>query len=79
LRCMSPHERAVYQRLGYKTPLNRPTEYQAVASVSQNANWQSLGQIVNNKILPKIAAARERDRLTRIALGLQPVNWDGQS
>jgi hypothetical protein len=38
--------------------------------------WQSLGQIVNHKILPMIAAARERDRLVRTALGLPLVNWD---
>lgn len=41
--------------------------------------WQSLGQIVNHKVLPKIAAARERDRLARIALGLPLIDWSGRS
>jgi len=47
-------------------------------ALATQTGWQKLDQIIHN-ILPKIAAARERDRAVREMLGLPPHNWEGGS
>jgi hypothetical protein len=41
--------------------------------------WLQIGQIATEIILPKVAAARERDRVARLRLGLPLINWATQS
>jgi hypothetical protein len=38
-------------------------------------SWLQIGQIVTEVVLPKVAAARERDRVVRLRLGLDLVDW----
>lgn len=38
-------------------------------------SWLQIGQIATELVLPKVAAARERDRVTRQRLGLPLINW----
>lgn len=42
-------------------------------------SWLQIGQIASVMVLPKIAAARERDRKVRAQLNLPFIDWDGQS
>jgi hypothetical protein len=37
--------------------------------------WLQIGQIATEMVLPKVAAARERDRIVRLRLGLPLINW----
>ena len=42
-------------------------------------SWLQIGQIATEMVLPKVAAARERDRIARLRLGLPLTNWATQS
>jgi hypothetical protein len=77
-----PHQRAKFQTLSDKTALNPPTSFQQLTGVSQNViehTWQKLGDVVNCKMLPMVAEARERDRTARMQLGLELINWETRS
>jgi hypothetical protein len=43
------------------------------------SSWLQIGQIATELVLPKVAAARERDSKTRTQLNLPFIDWDGQS
>jgi hypothetical protein len=79
-RVAKPHETPTVQGLNFKTTLNPTTKDQWLSGVLQNesgaaeSGFRPIGQIVN-EVPPKISAARERDRLARLRLGLPPVNW----
>ena len=53
---------------------SRPAE-----AATQHWLWVQIGQIATEIILPKVSAARERDRLTRQRLGLPLTDWAAQS
>lgn len=42
-------------------------------------SWLQIGQITTEIILPKVAAARERDRIVRLRLGLDLIDWGARS
>ena len=42
-------------------------------------SWLQIGQIATEMVLPKVAAARERDRVTRLRLGLPLIDWAARS
>jgi hypothetical protein len=43
-----------------------------------DCSWLQIGQIATGLVLPKVAAARERDRVVRRQLGLPLTNWSVQ-
>jgi hypothetical protein len=74
------------QRCGRNGAIERQRHFPALPAPFANRDgrdlqntWQQIGTIATEAVLPKVAAARERDHKARILLGLPPHNWESGS
>ncbi len=56
-----------------------PNSQNRKALQTAHCSWLQIGQIATEMVLPKVAAARDRDRTRRLQLGLSLINWAVQS